>query len=73
MLFEGKTGLVFGIANDKSIAAAIASQLNDQGAQMGFTHLPDRDPDRPKMFNRCLLYTSPSPRDQRGSRMPSSA
>ena len=24
-------------------------------------------------FNVCLLYTSPSPRDQRGSRMPSSA
>ena len=24
-------------------------------------------------FNFCLLYTSPSPRDQRGSRMPSSA
>ena len=23
--------------------------------------------------NNCLLYTSPSPRDQRGSRMPSSA
>ena len=23
--------------------------------------------------SRCLLYTSPSPRDQRGSRMPSSA
>ena len=23
--------------------------------------------------NICLLYTSPSPRDQRGSRMPSSA
>ena len=29
-----------------------------------------------KMFSHlkgCLLYTSPSPRDQRGSRMPSSA
>ena len=26
-----------------------------------------------KEFNGCLLYTSPSPRDQRGSRMPSSA
>ena len=29
-----------------------------------------------KLFNTsggCLLYTSPSPRDQRGSRMPSSA
>ena len=24
-------------------------------------------------FSDCLLYTSPSPRDQRGSRMPSSA
>ena len=26
-----------------------------------------------KTDKRCLLYTSPSPRDQRGSRMPSSA
>jgi len=25
------------------------------------------------LFLSCLLYTSPSPRDQRGSRMPSSA
>ena len=25
------------------------------------------------IYNSCLLYTSPSPRDQRGSRMPSSA
>ena len=25
------------------------------------------------MMGTCLLYTSPSPRDQRGSRMPSSA
>ena len=25
------------------------------------------------LANYCLLYTSPSPRDQRGSRMPSSA
>ena len=25
------------------------------------------------LFYACLLYTSPSPRDQRGSRMPSSA
>ena len=27
----------------------------------------------PKLAGTCLLYTSPSPRDQRGSRMPSSA
>ena len=25
------------------------------------------------VYSICLLYTSPSPRDQRGSRMPSSA
>ena len=31
---------------------------------------PVSGPDRP---HSCLLYTSPSPRDQRGSRMPSSA
>ena len=29
--------------------------------------------DNPKQLEDCLLYTSPSPRDQRGSRMPSSA
>ena len=28
---------------------------------------------RPSENETCLLYTSPSPRDQRGSRMPSSA
>ena len=28
---------------------------------------------RPGNYYSCLLYTSPSPRDQRGSRMPSSA
>ena len=27
----------------------------------------------PVQANRCLLYTSPSPRDKRQSRMPSSA
>ena len=28
---------------------------------------------QPDLAHTCLLYTSPSPRDQRGSRMPSSA
>ena len=34
-----------------------------------------QDPHDPNasLFLHCLLYTSPSPRDQRGSRMPSSA
>ena len=34
-------------------------------------HLDHLHPDTLNMY--CLLYTSPSPRDQRGSRMPSSA
>ena len=29
--------------------------------------------DNTEQFMNCLLYKSPSPRDQRGSRMPSSA
>ena len=33
----------------------------------------DRHPARLAQAWDCLLYTSPSPRDQRGSRMPSSA
>ena len=36
-------------------------------ATKGYEVLP------PEPFEGCLLYTSPSPRDQRGSRMPSSA
>ena len=31
------------------------------------------DPETVLMFNDCLLYTSPSPRDSSPSRMPSSA
>ena len=31
------------------------------------------DEKRDRIIFVCLLYTSPSPRDQRGSRMPSSA
>ena len=33
----------------------------------------DRRLQKAATFLSCLLYTSPSPRDQRGSRMPSSA
>ncbi|MCA9086244.1 MAG: enoyl-ACP reductase [Planctomycetaceae bacterium] len=46
-LFEGKKGLILGIANERSIAWAITEQLHQQGAVMGFTHLPDTG-DRPK-------------------------
>ena len=35
--------------------------------------VPGREGEFNDWYSNCLLYTSPSPRDQRGSRMPSSA
>ncbi len=58
-LFDGKKGLIFGIANDYSIAWAITQQLHAEGAQMGFTHLPDRDPERPRMERRLRKLVEP--------------
>jgi enoyl-[acyl-carrier protein] reductase I len=57
--FAGKKGLIFGIANDRSIAWAITEQLHAQGAEMGFTHLPDADPERPKAEKRLRKLVDP--------------
>ena len=45
--------------------------LRDKKERMGRN--PKTGKEVPITSRRCLLYTSPSPRDQRGSRMPSSA
>ncbi|MEZ5940371.1 MAG: enoyl-ACP reductase [Planctomycetaceae bacterium] len=58
-LFDGKKGLVFGIANDHSIAWAITRNLFDEGAEMGFTHLPDKEPSRPKNENKVRKLVDP--------------
>ena len=47
-LLEGKTGLVLNIANDRSIAYAIAKQAHDHGAKVGVGALPNE-----KMMNRA--------------------
>lgn len=36
---EGKRGIIFGVANDKSIAWGIARALRDAGAELAFTYL----------------------------------
>ena len=46
-------------------------QLQAQGQDLHAKLINVFTPDTPVEI--CLLYTSPSPRDQRGSRMPSSA
>ena len=58
--------------NEEKRIGALVSQLEDKG----FTNIivvNDGSEDRTPQLFTCLLYTSPSPRDQRGSRMPSSA
>jgi enoyl-[acyl-carrier protein] reductase I len=47
-LFEGKKGLILGVANDRSIAWAIAKEIMDQGGVCGFSHLPDKADDEKK-------------------------
>jgi enoyl-[acyl-carrier protein] reductase I len=40
--FEGKRGLVLGVANKRSIAWAIARRLSEEGAQLAFTYQGER-------------------------------
>lgn len=58
-LFTGKKGVVFGIANERSIAWAITQALHAEGAEMGFTHLPDKEPTRPKNENKVRKLVDP--------------
>lgn len=45
-LLAGKTGLIVGIANDRSYAYYIAQALKEQGARLAFTHLPGEKNER---------------------------
>ena len=47
---------------------AVQTQIPAVGIVVGVGRIALR-----QRLGNCLLYTSPSPRDQRGSRMPSSA
>ena len=78
----------FKITNDSNVPGWLSTNgdievwvegFQNRSAQDG-THLVELNPSAPVglyqeicVINGCLLYTSPSPRDQRGSRMPSSA
>ena len=39
-LMDGKRGIIFGIANERSYAYYVAKQLREQGAELAFTYLP---------------------------------
>lgn len=51
-LLEGKRGIVFGVANDRSYAWHISQRIIEHGGQCAFTHLPD---EKGKMERRCRL------------------
>jgi enoyl-[acyl-carrier protein] reductase I len=53
-LLENKRGLIIGVANDRSLAWHIAEFAHKNGAQLGFTHLPN-----PKMEKRVRQLAEP--------------
>lgn len=53
-LLNGKKGIVFGVANDRSLAWHIAERAQAEGAELAFTHLPP-----PKMERRVRLLAEP--------------
>ncbi|MCP5119496.1 MAG: enoyl-[acyl-carrier-protein] reductase FabI, partial [bacterium] len=53
-LMDGKKGFVFGVANDYSLAWHIAKRAHDEGAKLGFNHLPMH-----KMERRVRLLAEP--------------
>jgi len=57
-LFEGKKGIIMGVANEYSIAAGIAKYLTEQGATLGFSHLPDKE-GRDRMEKRVRRVADP--------------
>ena len=59
------------IIADEDAPAAEEEQANDQSAVDDAFNSVDVSGD--EEMSTCLLYTSPSPRDKRQSRMPSSA
>src|SRR5215210_4543033 len=42
MLLEGRTGIIFGVANKRSLAWAIAKRAADEGARIALTYQGER-------------------------------
>jgi enoyl-[acyl-carrier protein] reductase I len=55
-LFTGKKGIVMGVANEYSIASGVSKRLSEEGAELGFSHLPDKE-GRDRMAKRVHRVT----------------
>src|SRR4029079_9378995 len=59
-MVDGKKGLILGVANDRSIAWAIAQVIMNEGGICGFNHLPDKpDDERQRNRRRVTQLTDP--------------
>ena len=76
---DAKRGKIFTkIIKEITVAARIGGGDPDGNPRLHTAILAAKGQNMPgdnitRAVKNCLLYTSPSPRDQRGSRMPSSA
>ena len=59
--------------SDDAVALLMAYRNLPEDKILGITVVAGNVPLEQGLINTCLLYTSPSPRDISGSRMPSSA
>ena len=61
-LFAGKQGLITGVFNKQSIAWSIAERVMRDGAECGFTYMPDKADDaRQKNLGRVTKLTADNP------------
>jgi len=61
-VFDAKKGLILGVANEHSIAWAIAKHVMAEGGVCGFSHLPDRpDDERQRNRRRVAQLTESQP------------
>ena len=58
-LLEGKTGIVFGVANQRSIAWAIAQAWAREGARLAFTYQGERLKENVDGTQPARLETTP--------------
>lgn len=59
-MFTGKKGVILGVANDHSLAWAIAEYLHKEGAELAFNHLPDKG-ERNRNERRIRQLAEPLP------------
>ena len=72
---SGRLGFTFVVIAMRCWQAACQMFLPNRTTQRELDIQKRRDPaaEKEDIWNPCLLYTSPSPRDKRQTRMPSSA